>query len=162
MSFQLICVLYTSNQKMKGRCVWVVYLSLPDYMKVRQSNQGVFSGRNTTTIELLTLLSSCFCWCWLMFSRQVGPLFTGSWSGGWSSTVNVCSAGHEFREACLSVTFIVVVNSHQRAKQMWNCICFYLWCELTLALGVTAWFGVFFHEIKCNGMTSFMEFMQRA
>ena len=25
--------------------------------------------------------------------------------------------------------------------------------------GVTATFGVFFHEIKCNGMTSFMEFM---
>ena len=25
--------------------------------------------------------------------------------------------------------------------------------------GVTASFGVFFHEIKCNGMTSFIEFM---
>ena len=25
--------------------------------------------------------------------------------------------------------------------------------------GVTASFGVFFHEIKCNGMTSFMEFI---
>ena len=25
--------------------------------------------------------------------------------------------------------------------------------------GVTASFGVFFHELKCNGMTSFMEFM---
>ena len=27
--------------------------------------------------------------------------------------------------------------------------------------GVTASFGVFFHEIKCNGMTSFMEFMSK-
>ena len=27
--------------------------------------------------------------------------------------------------------------------------------------GVTASFGVFFHEIKCNGITSFMEFMLR-
>ena len=26
--------------------------------------------------------------------------------------------------------------------------------------GVTASFGVFFHEMKCNGMTSFMEFMK--
>ena len=26
--------------------------------------------------------------------------------------------------------------------------------------GVTASFGVFFHEIKCNGVTSFMEFME--
>ena len=25
--------------------------------------------------------------------------------------------------------------------------------------GVTASFGVFFHEIKCKGMTSFMEFI---
>ena len=37
---------------------------------------------------------------------------------------------------------------------MWNYICFHLWCELTLAL-----FVVFFHEMKCNAMTSFMEFM---
>ena len=28
-----------------------------------------------------------------------------------------------------------------------------------LRCGVTAWLGVFFLEIKCNGMTSFMEFM---
>ena len=30
----------------------------------------------------------------------------------------------------------------------------WLWCR-----GVTASFGVFFYKIKCNGMTSFMEFM---
>ena len=30
----------------------------------------------------------------------------------------------------------------------------WLWC-----CNVTASFGVFFHEIECNGMTSFMEFM---
>ena len=57
---------------------------------------------------------------------------------------------HGFHETCHSVTFIVLVNSH-------------LWCELTLALwcatGVTASFGVFLHEIKCNRMTSFMEFI---
>ena len=35
----------------------------------------------------------------------------------------------------------------------------HLWCELALACGVTASFGVFCHEIKCNGMPSFMEFM---
>ena len=35
-------------------------------------------------------------------------------------------------------------------------------CILALSrCGVTASFGVFFHEIKCNGMTSFMEFMLR-
>ena len=31
------------------------------------------------------------------------------------------------------------------------------WC--IMRGGVTAWFGVFLHEIKCNRMTSFMEFM---
>ena len=41
---------------------------------------------------------------------------------------------HEFHETCHSVTFIVVVNSHQRWKQTRNRICFHLWCELTLAL----------------------------
>ena len=40
----------------------------------------------------------------------------------------------EFHEACHSVTFIVLVNSHQRWKQTRNRVCFHLWCELTLAL----------------------------
>ena len=37
-------------------------------------------------------------------------------------------------ETCHSVTFIVLVNSHQRWKQTRNRVCFHLWCELTLAL----------------------------
>ena len=41
---------------------------------------------------------------------------------------------HEFHETCHSVTFIVLVNSHQRWKQTRNRVCFHLWCELTLAL----------------------------
>ena len=40
----------------------------------------------------------------------------------------------EFHETCQSVTFIVLVNSHQRWKQTRNRVCFHLWCELTLAL----------------------------
>ena len=40
---------------------------------------------------------------------------------------------HEFHETCHSVTFIVLVNSHQRWKQTQNRVCFHLWCELTLA-----------------------------
>ena len=41
---------------------------------------------------------------------------------------------HEFHETCHSVTFIVLVNSHQRWKQTRNRVCFHLWCELTVAL----------------------------
>ena len=33
-----------------------------------------------------------------------------------------------------SITFIVLVNSHQRWKLTRNRVCFHLWCELTLAL----------------------------
>ena len=44
------------------------------------------------------------------------------------------NVSHEFHEACHSVTFIVLVNSHQRWKQTRNRVCFHLWCELTLAL----------------------------
>ena len=33
-----------------------------------------------------------------------------------------------------SVTFIVLVTSHQGWKQTRNCVCFHLWSELTLAL----------------------------
>ena len=40
---------------------------------------------------------------------------------------------HEFHETCHSITFIVLVNSHQRWKQMRNCVCFHLRYELTLA-----------------------------
>ena len=66
---------------------------------------------------------------------------------------------HEFHETCQSVIFIVLVNSHQRWKQTRNRVCFHLWCELTLALWSHSIVGVFFHKIKCNGMTSFMEFI---
>ena len=45
-----------------------------------------------------------------------------------------CQDCHEFHETCHSVTFIVLVNSHQRWKQTRNRVCFHLWCELTLAL----------------------------
>ena len=41
-------------------------------------------------------------------------------------------------------------------------ICFHLWCEMTLALWGHSIVGVFFHEIKCNRMTSFMEFVFNA
>ena len=43
---------------------------------------------------------------------------------------------------------------------MRNRIHFHLWCELTLALWCHSMFGIFFHEMKCNGMTRFMEFMR--
>ena len=52
-----------------------------------------------------------------------------------------------------------VVNSHQRWKQTRNRVCFHLCCELTLALWCHSIVWSLFHEIKCNGMTSFMEFM---
>ena len=66
---------------------------------------------------------------------------------------------HELHETCHSVTFIVLVNSHQRWKQTWNRVCFHLGVDWLWRCGVTASYGVFFHERKCNGMTSFMEFM---
>ena len=66
---------------------------------------------------------------------------------------------HECHETCHSVTFIVLVNSHQRWKQTRNRVCFQLWCELTLALWCHSIVRSLFYEIKCNGMTSFMEFM---
>ena len=70
---------------------------------------------------------------------------------------------HEFHETCHSITFIVLpvwsIHTKDESKRgiafafifgvnwLWRC-------------GVTASFGVFFfHDIKCNGMTSFMESM---
>ena len=46
-----------------------------------------------------------------------------------------------------------------KMKQTRNYVCFHLWCELTLVLWCyrIVW-SLFFHEWKCNGMTSFMEF----
>ena len=52
------------------------------------------------------------------------------------------STKHEFHETCHSVTFIVLVNSHQRWKQTRNRICLHLWCELTLMLWC--------HSIVCS------------
>ena len=55
---------------------------------------------------------------------------------------------------------IVLVNSHQRWKQTRSGVCFHLWCELTLTLWCPSIVWSLFSEIKCNGMTSFMEFMK--
>ena len=53
-------------------------------------------------------------------------------------------AYHEFHETCHFVTFIVLVNSHQKWKQMRNRVCFHLWCELTSTMNVTKW------QVSCN------------
>ena len=50
---------------------------------------------------------------------------------------------------------IELVNSHQR----WTAFVFILGVNWLWHCGVTASFVVCFHEIKCNRMTSFMEFM---
>ena len=80
---------------------------------------------------------------------------------------------HEFHETCHSVTFYFMKKDSKQScdtatpesihikdeSKRGTAFAFifgvnWLWC-----CGVTASFGVFFHEIKCNGMTSFMEFM---
>ena len=51
----------------------------------------------------------------------------------------IMNTPHECHETCHSVTFIVLVNSHQRWKQTRNRVCFHLWCELTITMNVTEW-----------------------
>ena len=46
---------------------------------------------------------------------------------------------HELHETGHSVTFIVLVNSHQRWKQTRNRVCFHVWRELTSTMNVTEW-----------------------
>ena len=53
---------------------------------------------------------------------------------------------HEFHETCHSITFIVLVNSHQTCKQTRDRVCLHLWCELNLAGSL----GVFFFFMKEN------------
>ena len=59
------------------------------------------------------------------------------------STFERNSSVHDFHETCYSVTFIVLVKSHQRGKQTRNHVCFHLWCELTLLLWWVSHRGVF-------------------
>ena len=75
------------------------------------------------------------------------------WASHWVIT------HHDFHETCHSVTFIVLVNSHQRWKQTRNRVCFHLWCKLTLALRCHSivWN---LYSWRCNGMKNFMEFMR--
>ena len=81
-----------------------------------------------------------------------------------SSNSSLGSYSYEFRETCHSVIFIVLVNSHQRWKQTRNRVCFHLWCELTIVnCRNHIWWNLLpvnirkgdFHEIKCDGRTSF-------
>ena len=61
---------------------------------------------------------------------------------------------------CHSVTFIEIVNSHQDESKCTTAFSFIFGVNWLWLCGVTAYFGVCFHEIKCNAMTSFMELMQ--
>ena len=63
---------------------------------------------------------------------------------------------HEFHETCHSVTFIVLVNSHQKWKQTRNRVCFHLWCELTLALWCHS---IVWSLFSWNKMTILVEFL---
>ena len=96
----------------------------------------------------------------LVWKGPQGPGFTtkalGHPGAPWGGDLATESSGiaivsrtlpiHEFHETCHSVTFIVLVNSHQRWKQTRNRVCFHLWCELTLALWCHSivW-SLFFH-----------------
>ena len=70
---------------------------------------------------------------------------------------------HEFHETCHSVTLIVVVNSHQRWKQMLNrsLLSSLVWINSGIAVSQHR-LESFFHEIKCNRLTIFMEFMLKS
>ena len=66
---------------------------------------------------------------------------------------------HEFHETC---RLIVLVNSHQRWKQVRNRVCFHLWCELTLALrchsivcSLSSWNKITEWQVSWNSCISF-------
>ena len=64
----------------------------------------------------------------------VGPRLWNNIGESIDHLLSLHTSYHEFHETCHSVTFIVLVNSHQRWKQTRNRVCFHLWCELTLVL----------------------------
>ena len=78
----------------------------------------------------------------------------------------------EFHETCRSVTFYFMKKDSTRCCDTTSpesihtkdeskrgiAFAFIFAVNWLCRRGVTASFGVFFHEIKCNGMTSFMEF----
>ena len=66
---------------------------------------------------------------------------------------------HEFHELVIlfhSLYWSIHTKDESKHRTPFAFIFGVNWCW---RCGVTASFGVFFHEIKCNGMTSFMEFM---
>ena len=78
----------------------------------------------------------------MLFALRYCPLFIGRCTLSPTETIyhhRKNKLVHEFHEACHSVTFIVLVNSHQRWKQTRFRVCFHLWCELTSTMNVTEW-----------------------
>ena len=81
---------------------------------------------------------------------------------------------HEFYETCHSITFYFMKKDAKRCcdtttpksihtkdeSKRGSVFAFIFGVNWLWPCGVKASFGVFFHEIICNGMTSFMEFMQ--
>ena len=97
---------------------------------------------------------------WPMSDRQpvkVRQFSYNSWFS-WNLSFRYISF-HEKRLQMMLWHHNARVNSHQRWKQTRFRVCFHLWCELILALWWHSIICSLFYEIKCNGMTSFMEFM---
>ena len=105
---------------------------------------------------------------WLICMQATHAILCTNVSGRlpafYSSFHNFCHCNklHEFHEPCHSVTFIVLVHSHQRWKQTLNrsLLSSLMWIDSGIVVSQHR-LESFFHEIKCNGMTIFMEFMMR-
>ena len=115
-----------------------------DYLSRNLMN---YPDKTNFTVSLLLVLS--------IYTKQGAPCSKNS------AVQCFCVIYHEFHETCHSITFYIIkktpndavttlhrVNSHQRWKQMWNWICFHLWCKLTSTINVTEW------QVSWNSWTS--------
>ena len=123
-------------------------------MQRQRNNKRKVETLLNNTLNLSANSLRIYNWCTFFFlvslapARGIQEIFSSGLPVKKKSKKNIIHVGkgvnctccfithleHEFHETCHSVTFIVLVNSHQRWKQTRNRVCFHLWCELTLAL----------------------------
>ena len=128
------------------------HFSVSHFFSIRIKN---FSTLKTPVIDVqasimnsmkLVILLHFISWKKKLQTMQWHHNATGNSHQRWKQTQN---------RVCFHLTFIVLVNSQQRWKQMLSSL---VWIDSGVVVSQHR-LESFFHEIECNGMMNFMEFM---
>ena len=132
------------------------------HIELDQSNKGQEHYNKNTCIEQLVEVHWPFNSRHYMNSvKLVIPLHFISWKNSFCDISRKCVLPNMIRAGIRLYSLYWSIHTKDESKRG-TAFAFIFGVNWLWRCGVSASFGVFSHEIKCNGVTSFMEFMSDA